>query len=229
MRVVGRWLPEGEPQSDSVFDRSAPAYRPIPDAAQHLLAHHEADGRDGLHHERCPAVVVGVPLPHHQSGGAVGFGVEDERPGEIVGSGWLAVRCAAPKDQGPIRFRDRDVQGHLGVDSHLVAGHDLLPLRGRCGRHCGYRSGRRRFQEVVAVRDAATLTHVFASHGHTSPTGVNGDGAGWDETGVRQEIVPARPPGPPERARWIRRCRSPARTRCRPGADDLRRSLPPAH
>jgi len=71
------------------------------------------------------------------------------------------------------------------------------------------------------VQAAATLTHLFASHGHTSPTGVNGDGAGWNETGVRQEIVPARPPRPPERARWIRGCRSPARTRCRPGADDL--------
>lgn len=71
------------------------------------------------------------------------------------------------------------------------------------------------------MQAAATLTHLFASHGHTSPTGVNGDGAGWNETGVRQEIVPARPPRPPERARWIRGCRSPARTRCRPGADDL--------
>jgi len=38
------------------------------------------------------------------------------------------VRCATTQHPRPVRFRDRDIQRHIGVDPHLVAGHDLLPI-----------------------------------------------------------------------------------------------------
>jgi hypothetical protein len=73
-----------------------------PDAVKHPPGHNETRHLHRLDQAPGPPLPVGIPLPHHQPGGAVGLWLQDKCPGKIErargGSGWH------PQDEGVSRI-----------------------------------------------------------------------------------------------------------------------------
>ncbi len=75
------------------------AFGPVPDPAQHLLAHQEADRFGGLDEEPGPRPGVGVSLPHQQPCCPRQALQENERPGEVIGGRHFPHRHTTAQDQ----------------------------------------------------------------------------------------------------------------------------------
>src|SRR6266487_7072764 len=65
--------------------RSASPFGAIPDPAEHPLAHHEGDHRNGLDKEPSPPLRVHVSLAHQQPCRPVWLLPHDKGPGAVVG------------------------------------------------------------------------------------------------------------------------------------------------
>ena len=64
---------------------SGQALGPVPDSAEHFLAHGETDRFGGLDEEPCPRPGIAVSLPHEQPRRPGQILPEHESPGEVIG------------------------------------------------------------------------------------------------------------------------------------------------
>src|SRR5450755_664678 len=168
---------------------SASAARgPVPDPAEHLAAHHEADRADGLDEQPGPWPRVPVSLPHDEPRCPARLVLEHESPGEVVGGRGLPYRDPAEQNQGPTWLNGGHGEGDLRREPDLVADLDVLPL-GHDAIRAADIAADQVLQEVVTVEPAPPLPDLHDPRPYLAGRGPDGDGAGGSEISFGDEVV----------------------------------------
>lgn len=186
----GERVPSAEPavRRRARGDRSR-LFHPIPDPAEHPLAHHEASHLDRLHQGSCPPSRVPISLPHKKPGCPVRALPQHEGPGEVVGRCCIPDRNAPTDDEPPLGRQACNLQRHVRMEIDLVSDLDVL-LLGHDAISAVDVAAHEVLEAVIAIEPATPLPKLGEPWPDLVHRCADGDGPGRGEIGSHDEVIP---------------------------------------